>query len=49
MTKTRVYKAGRPLEGQWVLAWQTLNMPAPAFWYYKTRREAREVARRMKS
>lgn len=39
-TKTRVYPAGPPLEGQWVLSWQTPIMPAPAYWYFATEAEA---------
>ena len=28
----------------WSLAWQTDPMPVPAFWYFRTRRAARQAA-----
>lgn len=29
-----------PLTGQFVFSWRTDKMPAPAFWYYKSREDA---------
>ena len=31
----------------WVLAWMTPLMPAPAFWYYKRKRDAVAAAKRI--
>lgn len=47
-TSFRIYPAGRPLTGKWVLMWRTSIMPCPAFWYYDTKEEAREAARRLR-
>ena len=32
----------------WVVQWQTLSMPGPSFWYYGTRRAAREAAQSLR-
>jgi hypothetical protein len=45
MTKARVRKVRA---GLWSLGWKTESMSAPAFWYYATRREAREAARKLR-
>ncbi len=49
MTKTRIYEAGEPRVGDWVLQWQTAYMPAPAFWYFPTQAEAAACLARMQS
>jgi hypothetical protein len=41
----KVFQAGPPLEGKWVLMWRAPVMAAPAFWYFGTREEAEEAAR----
>jgi hypothetical protein len=49
MTKAKVKKCG-PLSGnmkglKWVVEWQSSHMPAPSFFYYRTKREAIDTAR----
>ncbi len=44
--EVKVYPAGVPKEGQWVVQWITGYMPAPSFLYYETEAEARESAKR---
>jgi hypothetical protein len=34
---------------KWGVQWRSLTMPAPSFFYYPTRREAREAAKRLRS
>lgn len=34
---------------RWRLTWRTPPMDAPAFWYFETKREALDVARRLSS
>ena len=46
--ETKVYAAGEPIPDQWVLQWRSPSMPAPSFWYFKTRQEAKEAEQRMK-
>lgn len=52
MTKTKIRKSGKPAsdnpDKKWCLQWQTESMRAPAFWYYRTRKLAREARDRMK-
>jgi hypothetical protein len=45
--ETKVYPAGPPLQGQWVLSWRTNIMPVPAYWYYDTEESARDAERRI--
>ena len=41
--KTKIY----PVNSLWCLQWQTLSMPAPAFWYYNSEEDAKEVNLRL--
>ncbi len=45
--QTKVYKAGEPIPEKWVLQWRSESMPGPAFWYYKSRKEAEAAQARM--
>ncbi len=38
--KVDIYPAGVLKVGVWVLQWQSILMPVPAFKYYKTQKEA---------
>ena len=40
--EVKIYPAGKPREGEWVVQWRSGIMKAPAFWYYKTKAEAEE-------
>ena len=39
--ETKIFPAGKPKEGEWVLQWRSGTMPAPAFWYYNSEAEAK--------
>jgi hypothetical protein len=45
---TRVSKTG-PYDRPWSLLWQTRPMPAPAFWYYRTKDEADREAEALRN
>lgn len=47
-TKVSIRKASAPRKGEWVVVWQTGIMPAPAFWYYKTKAEAKAAAKKIR-
>lgn len=48
LRQATVYRVKAPCApgylGKWCVAWQTEVMPGLAFWYFDTRREAREAA-----
>jgi len=47
--ETKIYPAGEPKKGEWVLQWRSESMPAPAFWYFESKAEAEAARERMKT
>jgi len=45
--ETKIYPAGKPREGEYILQWQSDLMPAPAFWYYSSQDEAESARAEM--
>ena len=45
--ETKIYQAGPPRQGEWVLQWRSGTMPAPAFWYYSSQDEAESARAEM--
>lgn len=45
--EVKIFEAGPPLEGKWVVMWRTPIMVVSAFWYFDTREEAEEAVKRL--
>lgn len=45
--ETKIYKAGKPKEGSFVLQWKSESMPGPAFWYFDSEEEAQAARAEM--